>query len=895
MQLHVVSHTHWDREWYHGAALFRQRLVRLVDELLEPAGDLAGSGRPPSFLLDGQAVVLEDYLAVRPDRRPLLEAALGERRLEAGPWYVLADGLIPSGESLLRNLLVGRAILAGLGAAPPPVLYAPDSFGHPAAMPLLAHGFGFDLAIVWRGYGGRRWPPGDSAWWEADGGGRVLIHHLAPDGYELGSNLPVDERHARKRWARLRAILEPRARLGLVLLPNGADHHALQSDAAAAVGTLSSVLGSHDEIHWSSLGGFARELTDRARAATLPTVRGELRDSYGYTWTLQGTFATRAAQKRDAARAERLLLRKVEPWLALSPLGTDPAMRALLGAAWRTLLRCHPHDTLCGCSTDEVARAMDARLESVRSQGRGLRQMALHALAGHDPEAARVRPHLWRPVLAVRNDAPRARGGVAEVEILSFVRHVPVGPGSGTDPARALQRARMTGAPLVDGGRVPVQPLRSALAHDLVESPRHYPDCDLVRRTRALAWMPAIEGCSLRTFPLDDRPGNEMAVGPVSPARAGERWLDNGRLRVEVDARGRVSVLAASGRLIQDLLALEDVGDRGDCYTHSPVGEPELLRGVPRVRTVHEGPLRASLLLDYAPLLPAWRGRRRSSARRVACPVRVTLSLDAESELLRIHVRGLNRARDHRLRLVLRTGVAGGEHRADAAFGPVMREPIRVPQADKAAERPPGTDPLHRYVCLDDGMRGAAVLSDGLAEYEVSPAGEVSVTLVRAVGALSRSDLPERPGHAGWPRSTPQAQSRGPFRARLALLLLEPWQAGSLAVVERAADDFLLPLTGTTWRSATGAPASHGGVELSGEGLVFGALKPAESPEWRLVLRCVNVLDCPVEGSWRLPFVPAAAVLARLDESVTGPAPEARDGRLSFSARAREVVTILVR
>src|SRR5262245_53917587 len=137
MNVHVIPHTHWDREWYLPAGRFRQLLVALVDELLDdppPAGE--------SFLLDGQAIAIADYLAVKPERRRELSTLLKEGRLEAGPWFVLADELIPSGEALARNLLVGRAVLRELGAEAPPVLYCPDSFGHPAALPELARGFG---------------------------------------------------------------------------------------------------------------------------------------------------------------------------------------------------------------------------------------------------------------------------------------------------------------------------------------------------------------------------------------------------------------------------------------------------------------------------------------------------------------------------------------------------------------------------------------------------------------------------------------------------------------------------------------------------------------------------------------------------------------------------------
>ena len=198
LRILVISHTHWDREWYHAAGRFRQRLVALVDELLD---------NPPSegasFLLDGQGIVLDDYLAIRPERAAELGALLREGRLEAGPWYVLADELIPSGEALVRNLLAGRDALRALRAEPPPVLYCPDAFGHPAVLPSLASGFGLSVIVAWRGYGGARWPDGDTVRWRDAAGAEVLLHHLTADGYELGSSLPVSAADARERWGRL--------------------------------------------------------------------------------------------------------------------------------------------------------------------------------------------------------------------------------------------------------------------------------------------------------------------------------------------------------------------------------------------------------------------------------------------------------------------------------------------------------------------------------------------------------------------------------------------------------------------------------------------------------------------------------------------------------------------
>ncbi len=893
----LVPHTHWDREWYHEVGRFRQRLVALVDERLDDA-----DGAP--FLLDGQAVVLEDYLAVRPERREVLADALRGGRLEAGPWYVLADQLIPAGEAQIRNLLAGRRVLRALGAEPPPVLYSPDAFGHAAASPTLAAGFGFGVAVAWRGYGGARWPDGDAAWWTAADGARVLLLHLPPDGYEFGSRLPADDAGARERWEALRDVLAPRARLGFLLVQNGADHHARQERWADAVDALRRA-AAPARVEVSTLAGVAARALAAAERAPLPEIDGELRDSYGYTWTLQGTFGTRAAQKRRVASATRRLVRDAEPWLALRRLlGTaGDADAALLDAAWRPLLRCLPHDTLCGCSTDAVARAMEARLDDADAQARGLRDDALAALAGHDRVEARERRGAWRPWLVVRNRAARPRGGVAEVSLAAFVRDVGVGPGSG----RASRPVHEGPATLLPD--VPVQPLARMRRHDRLESPRHYPDDDLVDELRAVAWVPPVAGYGL--LPLPVAPGERAAAGdgPRHPVRAEGLRLANGLLEVEADARGHVRVSSPPlGVTLDDCLGFEDVGDAGDTYTPSPVGAPRTTLWCAGARLAHRGPLRGAIVLDFrlrvpAALEPAPDGfSRPSRAARghVELPLHVTLSLDADADWLRVEVRGENYARDHRLRLALRTGVASPTVRADAAFGPVRREPIRVRDEDRAMETPPPTAPLHRWVSVDGQAPGAAygvtLVSDGLAEYEAAADGSLLVTLVRAVGELSRPDLPERPGHAGWPTATPEAQSLGPFAATFALSLRASWGPATADVVERLADDVLLPLCGETRRDAVRPPAAIAGFTLEGDGLAFSAAQPSEDGR-SVTLRCVNVTESPVAGAWVVGAPLARACLARMDETPLAPLDVefvAGGARVRFEAGPRAVVTVLV-
>jgi alpha-mannosidase len=283
------------------------------------------------------------------------------------------------------------------------------------------------------------------------------------------------------------------------------------------------------------------------------------------------------------------------------------------------------------------------------------------------------------------------------------------------------------------------------------------------------------------------------------------------------------------------------------------------------------------------------------AGRHVELPLTVRLTLDADAPFLRVHVLGENLARDHRLRVAFRTGVAGDAVLADAALGPLTRRPLQVPPEDAVAERPRGTAPLHRWVARADDTRTVALVSDGLAEYEVDADGTMLVTLVRAVGELSRPDLPERPGHAGWPVATPEAQCLGPFEARFAVAIA----SGGLdaAAIEALADDVLLPLCGETLRPALVLPPPAGGLTLEGAGLAFSAAKPSDDGAW-VVLRCVNLTGREVRGAWRVRTAVREARVARLDETPLDRLAAETDGaesRVPIVAGPHGVSTVLVR
>ncbi len=143
----IVPHTHWDREWYKSYQDFRLALVELVDTLIPL---LERDASYPHFMLDGQMAVVDDYLEVRPEAEERLRALAAAGRLSMGPWYILMDEFLASGETIVRNLQMGIGRGAAFGGTMD-VGYLPDMFGHIAQMPQILRLAGFGDAVVWRG------------------------------------------------------------------------------------------------------------------------------------------------------------------------------------------------------------------------------------------------------------------------------------------------------------------------------------------------------------------------------------------------------------------------------------------------------------------------------------------------------------------------------------------------------------------------------------------------------------------------------------------------------------------------------------------------------------------------------------------------------------------------
>jgi membrane-associated phospholipid phosphatase len=676
----VIPHTHWDREWYERFEGYRARLLPMVSRLLDILE------RDPdfrSFTFDGQTIAIQDYLEKRPADRGRVETLVRADRLLIGPWHVLADLLLVSGESIVRNLQEGLRSAGELGRAAR-VAYVADPFGHPAQLPQILRAFGYDTYVFARGMGDEGESVGSEFWWEAPSGDRVRAAHLV-DHYSNALPLvgsanedPIAlRRRVKEKTAKILDRLTPYANGDMLLLMVGDDHAEAYARLPEAVREMRQAFRNVD----------ARIATLEEFSAAMPALQHEVSGeivSGRYRPILRGVNSTRVWIKQENVACERLLLEWCEPLDAL----TGGTARDELRDLWRTLLQNHPHDSICGCSIDAVHDVdMAPRFAYVRDRGTALASRLLERLAGPGNM-----PMLWDPL-------PWPRETVVPID---------------GHPSRV--------------------------------------------RSSGLGLAPVV-------------------AAPAPPVSAdGNAAIENGLLRVEVQADGSFFVVdKATGERRGRQNRLISEGDRGDEYTYSYAGPTVGSEGVSGARATSVDGDRATVTVELVLRLPARirDDRLARSPELVDCPVKVEISLDAGARRVDVTLEVDNRASDHRLRVLCETGTRALTHKSGAAFA-LLERSNRFEVRKRWIEPPTSEACLHDFVAVKGATKGLAVGVDGLREYSVlHDGGTIAITLLRAVGFLSRGDLPERKGHAGPELATPSAQCIGTRAYRYTVVPLD--------------------------------------------------------------------------------------------------------------------------
>ncbi|MFC5405876.1 alpha-mannosidase [Cohnella soli] len=878
---HIISHSHWDREWYLPYEKHHVLLIQLVDTLMDT---LERDEEYRSFYLDGQTIILEDYLQVRPDRRERLEHWIREGRIHIGPWYILQDAFLTSSEANLRNLQIGHRDAARYGTIAK-VGYFPDTFGNIGQAPQILKQAGIDNAVFGRGVKptGFNNTVADSAYessfselvWEGADGSRVL-GILFANWYSNGNEVPTDEAEAKDYWNRKLAEAGKYASTGQLLFMNGCDHQPIQTDLSEAI-RLARKLNPETEFVHSNFADYLASVRNSLNIdhTELSVVKGELRSQRTDGWsTLVNTASARVYLKQMNQRGQTLLEKVAEPLAAFAHLlGKSSYPHHLMTYAWKTLMQNHPHDSICGCSVDEVHREMVTRFDKSRHVAETIVDGSKLAIASEVDTNVFSRFGKDALPLVVFNTTGWKRSGTVEVELDAQRIYFREGFGH-EEMVRRMEAVDVTGRTLVDadGVAVPCEMEDKGLqfGYDLPNDKFRQPYW--ARRVKLVFEAAGVPALGLNAYGwVREAQTTALPQAAHSSLVTGARTLENDYLAIEIADNGSLAVTdKTNGRTFRDLLVYEDTGDIGNEYMYKqPIGEQPLTTAglTAEINVVEQTAHRASIEIVHRWAVPASadelfeREKREAvyfperKAQRVKetvpLTIRTVVSLERSGRGVGVRATFDNQAKDHRVRVLFPTDLVTAVHRADAIF----EVPVRDNEPSVEWGNPSNAQHQQAFADVSDGKQGLTIANKGLNEYEVLRDGRntIAVTLLRAVAELGDWGV--------FP--TPEAQCLG--ESTVELMIIPHQGDGAANGAFARAYQFQVPWTAvqTGVHGGTIAPR-HSFMAWGGEGIAFSsATIAAETGD--LMLRWYNMRPEAAELHARLADGTSGAAVYKSD------------------------------
>ena len=789
--VYIVSHTHWDREWYAGFEAYRTRLLDVIDQVLTLLENDDGFEH---FVLDGQAVILEDFLEILPQARSRIERLVRAKKLSIGPWYILPDEFLVDGEATIRNLMIGYEICEELGRVQK-VGYLPDSFGHIAQMPQILKQAGIDSFIYTRGNGNELAELGAEFFWQGPDGSRVLaVYQIG--GYCNASGLgysDIQEVINQKRAFNQHLIKEQVdillkksadfATTNLYLFNNGCDHYPPQSNFNQLLTFLRQKYKNMNFVH-SSFESYIKNI--RPEVPEHRIFHGEMiRGRYHHI--LPGVWSARMYLKQANFRCQKLLEFYLEPlWTYLYFIKSVVYPLNLITHFWKLLLKNHPHDSICGCSIDQVHRDNMSRFNQIEDGARQSLQLALNEIA---PEYGLIKEDDKNLLLVVFNPLVFKRNAVLEKYLVlpPDFRPADLTLVDENDNPVSCSITEMIDFPdywgvdlknklFITDQEELIHIYKNKYAQDFAagsKKPEKYHVCKLQFMVENL---PAL--CH-RYFYL--KAGKRSAAG--RPVKVNKDSIENQFCRIRIYRNGSFDYFDKVNNIkFAGLNRFEDTEDAGDEYDYAPCLYTETCftencRGV--LSITESTPFKATVAVSFGFELPSALTSDRQARKddKVSCRLKTTLTLYAEDPVVYIETTFNNLVRDHRLRVHFPSRIISNTLQSDGHFL-LNSRPVDQPEGGDWVQAPAGPYPQQDFSVISDSNSALAVFNRGLPEIEALPndRGELTLalTLLRCVEWLSREDLSTRKGNAGPMLFTPEAQCAGEHVFEYALLGGEP-------------------------------------------------------------------------------------------------------------------------
>ena len=729
----VISHTHWDREWYMPFEAFRVKLVDLIDRLLITIK------KYPEFIfhLDAQTVVLEDYQEIRPENADLLKQYIKEGNIVVGPWYLQNDFYLTSGEATIRNLIEGHRI-AGLYGKKSKVGYAPDQFGNISQLPQILKNFDIDNVIFGRGYSftekdeaqnhRHKSMPSEFIWCGADGTKALAIHMRY--WYNNAQRFSENEETALLLCETMKRLFADISCVPYVLMMNGVDHLEAQDNLLPILYRLNENLKQGDKIKQYVFDDYIADvkkyITENKKE--LSVHEGELRS--GSDWEiLKGTLSSRPYLKIANVAAQNMMECKLEPIYAmLEAFGIkNSAPGGFFSYLWRQLMKNHPHDSICGCSRDEVHAHMEDSYKKIMETANVLCERAMNLAAGH----LGIQGYSNENYIIVA-------ANTTESEISGFVAAKLMFPKNEKVETFAITDAA--------GKAVPFKVIKKEPGTRNVFSPVNLPgniDVDIYHIYLEPGTIAPFSFAGFIVWP------NRGKAEKLAQNKADNSKIENEFIAIDLDKSGKITMTDKTcGKTYDNFIYLEENYDRGDSYVYNNAGEAPTLSSdaeiaeKTKVISLENNEYTQSCKISYELKVPekySFAKRERSKA-MVICPIELNLSLKKYDKKLYVGYRIDNKAKDHRIRLVFDPGTVSETSTADIPFDIVTHK-----SDDHFFNTMSKVLPNTSFAALTDEAKGTgvAVLSKGQHEYEhlIDSAGKsaLAFTLSRSTGFITHS------------------------------------------------------------------------------------------------------------------------------------------------------------
>ncbi|MFV0288045.1 MAG: glycoside hydrolase family 38 C-terminal domain-containing protein [Mycoplasmatales bacterium] len=769
---HIISHSHWDREWYLPYEQHHVRLINLIDEILE---EIEHNPKFGSFNLDGQTIIVADYLSVKPQNKERLLQAIKKGKLKIGPWYILQDAYLTSSEANVRNLQVGHHDAQVYGKKTK-IGYFPDTFGIYAQAPQLLqqadiNNMFFGRGVTPTGFNNQVAGAFDSKFSEmlikAPNGTKAL-GILFANWYSNANEIPNNKELAKTYWDQKITDVKKFTKNKNLLFMNGCDHTPMQPDITQAIDLANTLYEDVEFIH-SSLEDYLIAIQEELNEAELSVIDQELRsqDTDGY-YTLVNTLSARIYQKQQNFKVQNMYEQLVEP-LATMTLDKAKYPHDKITYGWKKLMQNHPHDSICGCSCDEVHAGMDTRFMRAKNVALGIIDEVLYNYREN------VQKEDNQKEFTVFNPTTTNKEEVIEV-IIDYDKEY-----FGTDfnqNRKNLENKQVPNLNLIDKNGQKVEVIIEDLGvHFGYDLPKDKFRRSFYARKLRLQFKAVIPRFTWTSYILEENP---LAVDKtkIEQVEVQEEFtqsiLENNKLKLEVTKPGIINLYHKELDIYYpNILEIIDEGDLGNEYMFGSVANDKVrkinkitkiessknsLYQINKVYTSITLPLAAqdTLVEEKRKLVEYYQRETKRTEEMLEVPLLLTIKLANDSNKLDIKLNFENKCQDHRMRFKFNLQTAPVEVEADGIFEVTKRKT----KVSKNWQNPHNDQPMQKFLGITEQNHNLIIGTEGLHEYEVKDQ-ELYITFLRSVSELGDwGDFP-----------TPKAQCLQEIEVNISLIV----------------------------------------------------------------------------------------------------------------------------